>query len=60
MSEVLGYSVSIGLATTATNQRVQDSLIKTMGHWVSTAYQLYVQTPREQLVAIASMLAKKD
>ena len=55
-----GHSFCIGVATTAASWGVQDSLIKTIGHWESVAYQLYVRTPREQLVAVTSTLAKRD
>ena len=47
------HSFRIGADTTTACHGIQDSLIKTMGHWESVACQLYVHTPQEQLVAVA-------
>ena len=58
--EYSGHNFWIGVATTAASRGVQDSLIKTMGSWESVAYQLYVRTPQEQLVTVASTLATVD
>jgi len=41
-SKYSAHSFRIGVATTVAAQSVQDSLIKTVGHWESVAYQLYV------------------
>ena len=48
-----GHSFRIGAATTAALNGVPDSLIKTMGRWESSAYTLYIRTPRETLCSVA-------
>ena len=55
-SKYVGHSFRIGAATTAAQRGVQDSLIKTLGRWESSAYTLYVRTPREVLCAVAGTL----
>ena len=35
-----------GVVTTADKQGVEDSTIKMLGHWKSSAYQRYIKTPR--------------
>ena len=46
-AQYAGHSFRIGAATTAAQRGMQDSLIKTLGRWESSAYLVYVRTPRE-------------
>jgi site-specific recombinase XerD len=55
-----GHSFRSGAATTAARQGVGDATIKMLGRWKSSAYQLYVQTPREQLAAISRKLSPSE
>ena len=52
-----GHSFRIGAASTAAAKGVPDSTIKMLGRWESSAYMLYIRTPREQLANIASRLS---
>ena len=52
-----GHSFRIGAATTAAQCGIQDSLIKTLGRWESSAYLVYIRTPRETLCSVARSLA---
>ena len=51
-----GHSFRIGAATTAAQIGIQDSTIKTLGCWQSSAYMLYIRTPRVTLCAIFKVL----
>ena len=52
-----GHSFRIGAATSAARAGLEDSLIKTMGRWESSAYLRYIRTSRDQLAAVASSLS---
>jgi hypothetical protein len=55
-SKYLGRSFRIGVAATAVQQGIPDSLIKTLGRWESSAYTIYICTPRETLCNVAQIL----
>ena len=55
-AQYAGHSFRIGAATTAAQRGIQDSLIKTLGRWESSAYLVYVRTPRETLCSVAKSL----
>ena len=51
-----GHSFRSGAATTAAKRAINDSTIKMLGRWKSSAYQVYIKTSRQQLVAYSRQL----
>ena len=54
-----GHSFRIGAATTAAQCGLPESTIKLLGRWQSSAYMLYIKTPRETLSNVAKVLATR-
>ena len=52
------HSFRIGAVTTAARCGIHDSIIKMLGRWKSAAYLRYIQTPRDQLANLSSLIAK--
>ena len=53
-----GQSFRIGAATAAAASGISDSLINTLGRCESSAYMLYIRTPRSTLAAVSKTLTK--
>ena len=56
-SKYAGHSFRIGAATTAHTQGIEDATIKMLGRWESSAYLLYVRTPRFTVIDIKQALS---
>ena len=54
------HSFRIGAATTAKENDVSDVHIKMLGRWQSSAYQLYIRTPQEQLAKLSKQLVTSN
>ena len=54
-----GHSFRIGAASTAAERGVEDSLIKILGCWQSSAYQRCVKIPRKHLAVVSKILASE-
>ena len=55
-SQYSGHSLRIGAVTSAAAAGVPDHLIKVLGCWRSEAFQLYVRTPQDTLLSVASLI----
>ena len=52
-----GHSLRIGATTTAVQRGIPGHLIKTMGHWLSEAYLLYVRTLVDTILSVAGRIS---
>lgn len=55
-----GHSFRSGAATTAAEQGIGETTIKTLGRWRSNAYQVYIKTPRDHLAQVSRRLTGKE
>ena len=51
-----GHSFRAGAASTAAALGLEDSLIKALGRWESSAYLIYLRLPREDLQMVSKKL----
>ena len=55
-SQYAGHSFRIGAATTASARGLSESTIQMLGRWQSSAYQLYIRTPRDALAGFSAVV----
>ena len=55
-----GHSFRIGAATTAGECGLSDSTIQMLGRWSSSAYLVYIKTPREQLAQFSKSTVQSN
>ena len=55
-SKISGHSFHIGVATMAAKTELNDSLIKMLGHWKSSAFSAYISTPWQNIVTVSATL----
>lgn len=53
-----GHSFRSGAATTAVKRGLGDATVKMLGRWRSSAYQVYMKTPRDQLAQVSRLLSE--
>ena len=57
-SSYSGHSFRIGAATSATQAGLEDSTIKALGRWSSTAFLTYLRTPKQHLASFTCKLSE--